>query len=130
MLAAADMDEAPVEIGGQQRQRLEQHVIALLLDRAADAEDDDRIGGIAAVARRALAVEMAEAGEIEAVIAQMHARPVARRGVADGRSPVLVQVTVQRALAELARAAPSPATSRCPWHAPSSSRAMPVMMLA
>ena len=39
-LAAADMDEAPGQIFGQQRQRLEQHVIALLLDRAADAQED------------------------------------------------------------------------------------------
>ena len=60
-LAAADMLEPPMQIGGQQRQRLEQDVVALLLDGAADAEHDDRRAGIRAVALRALAGERAEA---------------------------------------------------------------------
>ena len=51
--AAADMLEAPVESVGQLGQRLDQHVQALLLDRARHADDADRACRIAAVAARA-----------------------------------------------------------------------------
>src|SRR5262245_33894309 len=71
------MDEAPGEILGQKRQRLEKHRIALLLNRAPDTHEDRRVGGIRSVTRRAFAVESAETLQIEPVIAQMDACRVA-----------------------------------------------------
>ena len=52
-VAAADMLEPPVEVARQQGERVEQHVEALLLDGAADAEDQHRSVGVGAVAVRA-----------------------------------------------------------------------------
>ena len=46
-------------------------------------------------------VEMAEAGEVEPVIAEMHAASCRWPGFADDRSRSCVQVTVQRAEASL-----------------------------
>ena len=101
------MLEAPVEVGGQQRQCLEQDVVALLLDGAADAEDGDRRLRIGAVAVRALAGERAEAREVEAVIAEMDLAASVRRGRCRCSKPDAVQVTVQRAEASFSRSSQS-----------------------
>ena len=77
-------------------------VVALLLDGAADAEDaaPDAPGSEPSRAG-ALAVERPEAGEVEAVIAEMHAPMPPATSVLRCSKPVAVQVTVQRAEASL-----------------------------
>ena len=74
------MLEPPVEVGRQQRQRPQQNVVALLLDRPADAEDDDGIGRDRCRPAPAALVEGAEAVKVEPVIAQMHAALPSARG--------------------------------------------------
>ena len=78
-LAAADMDETPFERGRQLRQRVDQHVIALLGHEPADRQQDDRIGGVAAVAHRPRGGGLGKAREIEAVIDERDALRVGRQ---------------------------------------------------
>src|SRR5262249_58002605 len=47
--AAADMNEAPVEMGGEARQGVEEDVVTLFGDGAADREDHGRMLGVAAI---------------------------------------------------------------------------------
>jgi hypothetical protein len=69
-LAAADMGEPPCKLARQQRQRLQQHVQPLLLHRPAHAQQLHRLAS--AIARRALPRRLAEAAEVEAVMAEVH----------------------------------------------------------
>ncbi len=81
--AAADMDEAPMKLGRQQRQRGDEVVIALLGDRAPDREDADGPRSVSAVARAGVGDAgpgQWKAGEIEPVIGERDAPGWGKRG--------------------------------------------------
>ena len=62
------MGKAPVEIAGQQCQRLQQHIVTLLLHSTTNTEDKSGIRGFRTLARRMFAGKGTETIEIEAVM--------------------------------------------------------------
>ena len=63
-IASADMLKAPMETGGKGRQRLEQNVVALLLYRTSNAEEDNRIAGEGTVSCGMRALEFPETAQV------------------------------------------------------------------
>ena len=74
--ARTDMLEAPVQVARQTRQRVQEVVIALLLDLATNRQDHHGVVRVTAVAARARHRRSRQMGEIEAMIDELQAPPV------------------------------------------------------
>ena len=122
-LAAADMGEAPMQVGRQARRaparRSSKPFFATARPtRRCGPDRPDR-------SRRAAGRRSGGGGkarEVEAVIDERHAVRVRRERAADARAPSRRAGHAPQARRRSSRASPSPASSRCPWHGPRRSR--------
>ncbi|KKX25745.1 hypothetical protein YH62_25320 [Rhizobium sp. LC145] len=77
--SAAYVLEPPMDVGGQNRQRLQKHIEPFFVDGTSDTQYDHRIGGISSVAQGASTFKWRKPIQVKAVITQMDVASIARQ---------------------------------------------------